>query len=126
MLTLRKTIFSLLLLYPIWTHSQDTFRNDVFLMGCDFDITVVADNEAEAQGFIHLAISEIKRIESLISSWSSSSQTSDINRMAGKEPVIVDPELFQLIERCIQISKSTDGAFDISYASIDHIWKFDV
>ena len=125
MLTLRKTIFSLLLLYPIWTHSQDTFRNDVFLMGCDFDITVVADNEAEAQGFIHLAISEIKRIESLISSWSSSSQTSDINRMAGKEPVIVDPELFQLIERCIQISKSTDGAFDISYASIDHIWRFD-
>jgi thiamine biosynthesis lipoprotein len=33
--------------------------------------------------------------------------------------------LFDLIERSIAISKLTDGAFDISYASMDKIWKFD-
>ena len=40
--------------------------------------------------------------------------------------VVVDEELFNLIERSLFISKLTDGAFDISYASMDKIWKFDV
>ncbi|MDP5063027.1 MAG: FAD:protein FMN transferase, partial [Maribacter sp.] len=39
--------------------------------------------------------------------------------------VKVDAELFDLIQRGIGISKLTDGAFDISYASMDKIWKFD-
>jgi len=61
----------------------------------------------------------------LISSWDQKSQTSEVNRNAGIRPVQVDAELLQLIERSIGISKLTDGAFDISYASMDRIWKFD-
>ena len=41
------------------------------------------------------------------------------------EAVVVDPELLQLIQRSIGLSKLTDGAFDISYASMDRIWQFD-
>jgi thiamine biosynthesis lipoprotein len=37
----------------------------------------------------------------------------------------VNEELFGLVERAIGISKLTDGAFDVSYASMDKIWKFD-
>ena len=48
-----------------------------------------------------------------------------INKNAGIKPVKVDVELLHLIERSIAISKFTDGAFDISYASMDKIWKFD-
>ncbi|MAW95919.1 MAG: thiamine biosynthesis protein ApbE [Leeuwenhoekiella sp.] len=94
-------------------------------MGSRFDITVVAQNEAEGNSFIDLAIAEITRIEKLISSWDANSQTAAINNAAGKNPVKVDPELFQLIKHAIGISKLTDGAFDISYASMDKIWKFD-
>lgn len=47
------------------------------------------------------------------------------NQNAGKSPVKVDQEVFELIERAIKISKLTNGAFDISYASMDKIWKFD-
>ncbi len=94
-------------------------------MGSDFDITVVASSVAEAESYIHAAKEEIIRIERIISSWDANSETSKINNNAGIQPVPVSEELFQLIERCIKISKLTNGAFDISYASMDKIWKFD-
>lgn len=94
-------------------------------MGSRFDITVVASSEEEGNNFIDIAVNEISRIEKLISSWDSNSQTSEINRNSGVKAVVVDDELFQLIQRCIKISKLTDGAFDISYASMDKVWYFD-
>ncbi len=94
-------------------------------MGSRFDITVVAKDPVEGDVYIDMAISEITRIEKLISSWDENSQTSEINRNSGIKPVKVDSELFDLIQRGIGISKLTDGAFDISYASMDKIWKFD-
>lgn len=94
-------------------------------MGSRFDISVVANDTLEASYYINLAIEEISRIEKLISSWDANSQTSEIIRNAGMHPVKVDEELFDLIERSLAISKLTDGAFDISYASLDKIWKFD-
>jgi len=94
-------------------------------MGSGFEFTVVAENSTEANSFIDVAVGEITRIEKLISSWDENSQTSAINKFAGIKPVKVNVELFELIERSIAISSLTDGAFDISYASIDKIWKFD-
>ena len=94
-------------------------------MGSRFDITVVAQDSVQGAIFIDTAIAEITRIERLISSWDANSQTSRVNANAGVRPVKVDYELFDLIERAKGISKLTDGAFDISYASMDNIWKFD-
>ena len=94
-------------------------------MGSDFEVTVVAGSQAEADAWMDLAVAEIGRIESVISSWDPDSETSEINRMAGNRPVSVSAELYGLIERAIGISRLTDGAFDISYASMDRIWKFD-
>ena len=94
-------------------------------MGSRFEITVVAKDSAEANNYIDLAVGEITRIEKLISSWDPASQTSEINRNAGIKPVKVDEELYNLVQRSVEISKLTDGAFDISFASMDKIWKFD-
>lgn len=94
-------------------------------MGSDFEISVVAASEERGKAFIKMAITEIERIEQLISSWNPDSQTSSIIRNAGIKPVKVDDELFELIKRSIQIAKITNGAFDITYASMDRIWKFD-
>ncbi len=94
-------------------------------MGSRFEITVTAKNAEIGNSYIDTTVSEIRRIEKLISSWDSDSQTSKINRNAGKRPVKVAPELFDLIERANGISRLTDGAFDITYASMDQIWKFD-
>jgi len=94
-------------------------------MGSRFDITVVASNEKEGNEYIDSAIFEIARIEKLISSWDVNSETSLINKLSGIQPIKVDKELFDLIERSIAISTLTNGAFDISYASMDRIWKYD-
>ena len=94
-------------------------------MGSRFDISVVASDSIEGNNYIELAIAEISRIERIISSWDPTSQTSQINQNAGIKPVKVDKELYDLIERSLFISRLTDGAFDISYASMDKIWKFD-
>ena len=108
-----------------YTSAQEVFQRTVKLMGSRFDITVSAVDETKGQAFIDLAVGEISRTEKLISSWDPNSQTSLINANAGIAPVEVDKELFLLIERALKVSKLTEGAFDISYASMDRIWKFD-
>lgn len=94
-------------------------------MGSSFTITIVDNDSLSAEQNIQLAINEITRIENLISSWDKKTETYSINKNAGILPVKVSAELFNLIERSITISKLTDGAFDITYASMDKIWKFD-
>ncbi len=95
------------------------------LMGSRFDITIVDENEEKANQYILEAVAEINRIEKIISSWDPNSETSQINKNAGLKPVKISEELFLLIERSIKISEISDGAFDITYASMDKIWKFD-
>lgn len=112
-------------LFILSIQAQKIYKQSTQLMGCGFEITVVAASEAESDRFIDMAIAEMQRVEKLISSWDSSSQTSLINRNAGIQVVVVDAELIGLIKRSIALSKLTDGAFDISYASMDRIWRFD-
>jgi len=104
----------------------EVFKHTERLMGNTFELTVVADNENWALQKIALAIDEIKRIEKLFTTFDENSQTNQINRQAGIAPVKVDPEVYQLIERSIRISAITDGAFDLTYGSIDRkLWNFD-
>lgn len=102
-----------------------SLKKEFYAMGTAFEVTVVTQDFKTAEAGIDLAISEIDRIEKLISSWDPKSQTSEVNRMAGIRPVVVDQELFDLVRRSLKISKLTKGAFDISYASMDRIWVFD-
>lgn len=113
------------LLWTLSLHAQAHYKKTIKLMGSRFDITVVANSPKEASYFQRLAVEEIKRIEAKISSWLPNSETSKINRNAGVAPVVVSKELFSLIERAQALSKLTQGAFDLSYASMDAVWKFD-
>ena len=122
---MKKALILFLFTFVNTTQAQQVFQKKLLLMGSDFGITVVCQNDSIAQLRIQDAITEIKRIEKLISSWDSTSETSRINANAGIKPVVVSEELFNLISRAKLISKLTDGAFDISYASMDKIWKFD-
>lgn len=95
-------------------------------MGNRFEITVVGDDAAWADEHIDAAVEEIRRIERLLTTYNENSETSQINRYAGLTPVAVSAETFQLIERSIRISRLTQGAFDITYGSVDkRLWNFD-
>jgi FAD:protein FMN transferase len=96
------------------------------LMGNRFEISVVSPDATWAAERIEDAIEEIRRIEKLLTTFNEESQTCQINRMAGIEPVQVDKEVYNLIERSLRISALTQGAFDITYGSIDkRFWNFD-
>lgn len=96
------------------------------LMGNRFEISVVSGDEAWAGERIDNAVAEIRRIESLLTTFNDKSQTNLINDNAGIAPVQVDAEVFDLIRRSIRISDITQGAFDITYGSIDkRLWNFD-
>ena len=102
------------------------FRRDLKLMGNRFEFAVVGENEEWANLCIQEGINEVQRIEKLLTTYSDSSQTYQINEHAGDIPVKVDWEVFNLIERSLRISQLTQGAFDITYGSIDKkLWNFD-
>lgn len=96
------------------------FRRIVRLMGDQFEISVVGNNPNWADERIDDAVAEINRVEKLLSAFSDDGYVNEINRNAGIKPVKTDPEIFRLIDRSLQISGLTDGAFDISYHSADN------
>ncbi len=106
-------------------HAQILRKRSTMLMGGRFDITLVAQDSLTAETNIDIVIAEISRIENLISDWKPTSQVSLINAQAGIAPVKVDREVLELTKRALQLSKITKGAFDISFAAMDRIWKFD-
>jgi len=96
------------------------------LMGNRFEITVEAGKEKDADRLLQIAVNEIKRIEEKLSTFKEQSETNLINRNAGVAEVEVSDETFQLIKRSKKISDLTQGAFDISYGSVDkRFWNFD-
>lgn len=122
---MKKTIYLFLFVFLQFSFGQNQFKKKTSLIGSPFEITVTATDSVQGNYFITTAINEVKRIENLISDWIPTTPISIINKNAGIQPIKVDDELFELLERAIKISKLTDGAFDISYASMDKIWKFD-
>lgn len=94
-------------------------------MGSRFDITIVAKDTATADLYIDTVVAEVTRIENLISDWRPQTQISEVNRNAGIKAIKVDREVFELTERALYLSRVTNGAFDISFAAMDRIWKFD-
>ena len=108
-----------------FTSAQVSRSRSAYLMGGQFDITIVAKDSLTAEENIDAVIAEITRIEYLISDWKPKTQVSQVNANAGIKPVKVDKEVLELTERAIRISELTQGAFDISFAAMEKIWKFD-
>jgi len=105
---------------------QTVFSKSLKLMGNSFQISAVAENEAWANERIDAAIHEIQRIEKLLTTFNDESETAFINKNAGIEPVKVSQETFDIIGRSVRISRITQGAFDITYGSVDkRLWNFD-
>jgi FAD:protein FMN transferase len=108
------------------TLQPQLFTRALKLMGNRFELSVMSDDEGWANLRIDDGVAEIQRIERLLTTFSDDSQTNHINQMAGVQPVKVDREVFDLIYRSVRISELTQGAFDITYGSLDkRFWNFD-
>ncbi|MBW4888763.1 FAD:protein FMN transferase [Mucilaginibacter sp. HMF5004] len=121
-----KKVLLLLLLSPVLIANAQVLRNRTTkLMGSRWQITIVAKDSLTAEQNIDVVIAEVSRIENLISDWKPETQIGQVNSNAGIKPVKVKKEVFDLTKRALNLSRLTDGAFDISFAAMDRIWKFD-
>ena len=110
---------------PTLPAPRHTFTKSAHLMGSHFTFTVVADNDSAGQRALRAGLGEVRRIDKLMSFWDSTSEVVRINRAAGRRPVAVSPETFDLIVRTLNLSRLSGGAFDITFASADKLYKFD-
>jgi thiamine biosynthesis lipoprotein len=101
-------------------------RRLVRLLNNSFEISVVANDKQWAEEKIDNAAVEISRVLKLLSVTNEDSQINQINQYAGIHPVKVDQEIFSLLNRSLKVSDLTQGAFDITYNSIDSsFWNKD-
>lgn len=122
---MRIVLFISLFFTTAFLSAQVTHKRTLSMLGSPFEMTVVAKDIPEADFYIDMSVAEVSRLENLISDWIPTTPISQVNKFAGIKPVKVPQEVFDLVERSIKISELTSGAFDISYASMDKIWKFD-
>jgi len=100
------------------------FRHTERLMGDNFQISVVGNDPILAAKQIEIAINEISRVEKLLSAFPDDNIINQVNRNAGIKPVKVNPEIFNLISRALQIAELTCGVFDITYSSGDKAARY--
>lgn len=120
-----RNLILIFFLTSVFAFGQVTHKRKLYMLGSPFEMTVVAKDTIQANIYIDMAVAEVKRIENLISDWIPTTQISQVSKNAGIQPVKVDKEVYDLVQRALKISQLTSGAFDISYASMDKIWKFD-
>ena len=94
------------------------------IMGTRIYVEVWSDEAAKGDAAIDAVMADMRRIDELMSHYKPESQLSQINARAAQEPVQVDAELFDLIKLSTHYSVITEGAFDITYASVGHLYDY--
>lgn len=80
---------------------------------------------AKARAAFEAAITEIRRIEAVMTTWRPESEISRVNAAAGKAPVAVSDETLEIVKESIRASEMSGGAFDITFETLHGLWKFD-
>lgn len=100
------------------------FSDSQPIMGTNIHVEFWHEDPVAARDALAAVIDEMHRIDELMSPFRESSELSAINRGAGAGPVAVSAELLALLERSAEVSRMTDGAFDITYASAGRFYDY--
>ncbi|HPA41838.1 MAG TPA: FAD:protein FMN transferase, partial [Candidatus Hydrogenedentes bacterium] len=97
-------------------------------MGAEFDFVLVGDSPQTTPDQLtyagEAAFEAIDRLERRISNWIEESPVSVMNRRASEGPVVVDPDLFGLMETSRRFYTDTDGVFDVTVGPLLALWGF--
>lgn len=94
------------------------------LMGSLFELIITAKDKHAAEALLQEGLQEIKRIESLLTEFSTTSVTAQLNQHAGITPVEVPEEVYQLLKRTQHLSQLTQGSFDITVGPLKKLYNF--
>jgi thiamine biosynthesis lipoprotein len=114
---------TLLLAFEGTAHAEWYAREEA-IMGTRIAVELWQDDPAAAERALDAVIAEMHRIDTLMSVYKDDSQVSRVNRDAAAAPVKVDPELAALVARALEFSEMSDGAFDITYASVGYLYDY--
>jgi FAD:protein FMN transferase len=109
--------------FALPAHAEWRSRTEA-IMGTRIYVELWADDAAKGEEAIDAVMADMRRIDDLMSHYKPESQLSQINARGAQEPVQVDPELFDLIKLSTHYSEITEGAFDITYASVGHLYDY--
>jgi len=94
------------------------------IMGTRVYVQLWAEDQLKGNAAIDAVMADMRRIDALMSHYKPDSQLSQINAHANSEPVQVDKELFDLLKLSTHYSQITEGAFDITYASVGYLYDY--
>ena len=117
-------ILTLLLLVCAVPVHADWMERTEAIMGTRCYVELWADDPLKGNDAIDAVMAELRRIDNLMSHYKPESQLSQINQYANERPVQVDKELFDLIKLSTHYSEITEGAFDITYASVGYLYDY--
>ncbi|MEP7367090.1 MAG: FAD:protein FMN transferase [Acidobacteriota bacterium] len=107
-----------------WAAEPLRIESSLDAMGTTFTIVAYGDNRVQLETAVDLAFEEVRRIDDLLSNYKPRSEWSLVNREAANRAVRVSPELFDFLETCMQYSRQSDGAFDITVGPLVRVWGF--
>lgn len=113
----------LLLLTPVDAVAE-WYRQDAAIMGTAIAVELWHEDEAKGRALTQAVVNEMRRIDDLMSTYKPDSELSRINARAANEAVPVGAELLALIQRALDFSRLTNGAFDITYASAGQYYDY--
>ena len=93
-------------------------------MGTAFTVAAYGDDRGKLEAAIAQALEEARRLDHMLSNYRPDSEWSEVNRLAGEQAVPVSKELFQLLAACVEYSRQSEGAFDISVGPLMKVWGF--
>jgi thiamine biosynthesis lipoprotein len=93
-------------------------------MACLYSIDAYGADAHRLPQLVEEALDEVDRIDRLMSHYKAESPLSEINREAGRHPVVVDSELFEFIRDALRYGRESDGAFDITIGPVMKAWGF--
>lgn len=92
-------------------------------MACDFDVMLNPDGPPAQVDAASEALELVHQLEQLMSVYRTDSPLSIINQTADQQPVAVDSELFELLQRARLICERTEHAFDPASGTLVSIWR---
>ena len=93
-------------------------------MGTRIFVELWADDTAQGEQDIDAVMAQMRHIDDTMSTFKPTSEVSKVNRLAAQQPVVITPELFELLQTALQYSRISKGAFDITYASVGYMYDF--
>lgn len=119
----RSSIFIIVLLFSSTAHAE-WFKQSEGIMGTPINVELWSHSEQLANNCTKKVMQEMRRIDSLMSPHKPESELAIVNSRASHQAVKIGAELFKLIERSIELSKLSNGAFDITFASIGYQYDY--